>query len=129
MTADSDALALVAWLHGCLDLDERAATAAAGNSIFDGTGIVTSHDRSVILGSHIATFIAEFDPARVLKEVQVKRRMIELHEHPHECSTFDRNGEVDNCTWCNEPEDCSTLRLLAEPYSDRPGYLDSWRPS
>lgn len=26
------------------------------------------------------------------------------------------------------PAPCSTLRLLALPYSDRPGYREEWRP-
>jgi hypothetical protein len=67
-------------------------------------------------------------PARVLAECEAKRRIIELHDRPHECSTYDHNGDIDNCTWVLQSEDCSTVRLLALPYADRPGYDESWRP-
>jgi hypothetical protein len=75
-----------------------------------------------VLLEHIATW----DPARVLAECDVKRRIIAQHE-PEDC-------------WCGEDATeliprpatgraCSHLRLLALPYSDRPGYREEWRPA
>ncbi|MGW1121081.1 DUF6221 family protein [Streptomyces tanashiensis] len=77
-----------------------------------------------------AAHIARHDPARVLAEVEAKRRMIELHgcTEGHECSTLDRAGNIDHCTWVMEGEACTTLRLLALPYADHPDYQDTWRP-
>jgi len=75
-----------------------------------------------------AQFIAANDPTRVLAEVQAKRRILELHEGAHECSTYDYTGDIDNCTWVEGEDSCSTVRLLALSYADRPGYDESWRP-
>lgn len=62
-----------------------------------------------------AEFIAAHDPARVLREIDAKRRIIAAYEN------YDREApELD------VPE--SVLRLLALPYADRDGYQESWRP-
>jgi hypothetical protein len=63
-------------------------------------------------------------------EVDAKRRILDLH-------TPARPGDPSyGCPTCWEgaedggPMDypCPTLRLLALPYADRPGYQGSWRP-
>lgn len=81
---------------------------------------------------------------RVLAEVEAKRRILDLHvissrktdrppfdpytgqpqpdEYEVECAT---------CGWAGEDPTaaCTTLRLLAPPYADRPGgYREEWRP-
>lgn len=62
-----------------------------------------------------AEHIARHDPARVLAEVDAKRRIIEV-----------AIGEMDHgdfgWAWSQ------VLALLALPYADRPGYQDEWRP-
>lgn len=67
-----------------------------------------------------------FNPARVLREVEAKRRIVELHA-PGEFEYAD--GDV--CMLCDrqgpEPYPCTTLRLLALPYSDHPDYREEWR--
>lgn len=63
---------------------------------------------------------------RVRVECEAKRRIVELHSDDHECSTFDRNGERNNCTWVIG-DDCSTMRLLALPCADHADYRDEWR--
>lgn len=63
----------------------------------------------------------------VLADIAAKRRIVELHDRSHECSTYDHTGEVDIGTWCLHAEDCSTLRLLALPFSDHPEFQESWR--
>lgn len=72
----------------------------------------------------IATHVVRWDPARVLAEVAAKRRIIELHSGMHECSTYDHNGEIDNCTWVIHA--CSTILLLTAPYADHPDYSPGW---
>jgi len=67
-------------------------------------------------------------PPRVLAECAAKRRIIALHEPGHECSQYDRDGEIDNFLYCHDFEDCSTMYLLALPYADHPNYRDEWRP-
>ncbi|MEU8760671.1 DUF6221 family protein [Streptomyces sp. NPDC048659] len=74
-----------------------------------------------------ATHVARHDPARVLAEVDAKRRILELHgpaEYEYSdvdiCSTCDRGGPL--------PHPCPTLHLLALPYADHPDYDEAWRP-
>lgn len=111
---------LVAFLRARLDDDEQAAREAAvwwGDADEPGEA---PHWRPVPCG-HIwndqdggiadevadrhAAHIARHDPARVLAEVEAKRRMVDEHG----------NGT------------CRTLRLLALPYADHPDYRPEWR--
>jgi hypothetical protein len=70
-----------------------------------------------------------------LAEVDAKRRILDLHEGDHECSTIRRGvdcegvpyEEIDNCTWVLDG-DCSTVHLQALPYAAWPGYREDWRP-
>ncbi|MFB6626495.1 MULTISPECIES: DUF6221 family protein [unclassified Streptomyces] len=62
-----------------------------------------------------AAHIARHDPARVLAEVEAKRRILSAYEN------YDNDApELD------VPE--SVLRLLALPYADHPDYRKEWRP-
>jgi hypothetical protein len=68
-------------------------------------------------------------PARVLREVEAKRRIIELH--PLVTYTDEEPGyrQILNDHTCpGRQAPCTTLRLLALPYADRPGYRQEWRP-
>lgn len=66
-------------------------------------------------------------PARVLREIEAKRRIVEQHRPV---------GYGDVClSYCHtrtpsQPQTwpCLTLRLLALPYADRPGYQEGWAP-
>jgi hypothetical protein len=65
--------------------------------------------------------IARHDPARVLADIEAKRRIIALHvaepgQHP------------DFCGHDKHELPCPTLRLLALPYADHPDYRTEWRP-
>lgn len=73
-------------------------------------------------------WVDRFTAGRVRAECEAKRRIVELHEGAHECSTYDTEGEIDNCTWVLATDMCSTLRLLALPYADHPDYDEAWRP-
>jgi hypothetical protein len=141
---------LVAFLRARLDDDERVACAATegdgwqtqrplsgrwtpgdgvpgSGSVEDETGDIVVYDEGSPSEAQ-AAHIARHDPARVLREVEAKRRIVDLHAGPHECSTYDHRGDVDACTWVIEPEECSTLRLLASVYDQHPDYREEWRP-
>ncbi len=80
----------------------------------------------------------------VLADCRAKRRLLDLHK----MVTEDYSGEwwtnrgdshvrtgCDDCRHCGvDGQDyiadgpCSTLRLLALPYSDHPDYREEWRP-
>jgi hypothetical protein len=68
-----------------------------------------------------------FDPDRQRAEIDVKRRIVHLHNRAHECSTYDHTGDVDSCTWVLDGYACSTLRLLALPYAGRDDFPDILR--
>lgn len=67
------------------------------------------------------------DPARVLAECEAKRRIVELRERAaREAADPPEGAEmltVSRVSALNE-----TLRTLALPYADRPGYREEWRP-
>ena len=73
-----------------------------------------------------AAHIARHDPARVLREVEAKRRTVEIH--------YDYRGVCPTCFSLRnqpaqrEPYPCDTLMLLALPYADHPDYRDEWKP-
>ncbi|MVO84166.1 hypothetical protein GPA10_05115 [Streptomyces sp. p1417] len=82
-----------------------------------------SGERAAVLdGRAAAEHIATWGPARVLREIDAKRRILAEHAlNGWACTTCD-NGEVEQVF------PCPTLRLLALPYADRPGYREEWRP-
>ena len=65
---------------------------------------------------------------RVLAECAAKRAIVELHSVDHGCPDL---SQMDSYTWVNAPcnANCTTLRLLALPYVDEPGYRPEWAPS
>jgi hypothetical protein len=162
---------LVTWLRVQLDEDERVALAATpgpwrhnpnkcwrkpGTAWFEeavfagppgaeatcvaGTG-ETDDQQSMADAQHIA----RHDPARVLQEVEAKRRWLdELLRLPHyawdgreeygcpkatDVEIWRQIFEGDQVCNCGRDEHVDrSLRLLALPYADRPGYLEAWRP-
>jgi hypothetical protein len=86
--------------------------------------------------------IARHDPARTLREVEAKRRIIELHElavskDPARFSALTGEPLPDayevTCAVCGWADDdptsgCETLRLLALPHADHEDYREEWRP-
>lgn len=134
---------LVAWLRAQLDEDERLARAATrsggggedddgvwspaeagpwGEARVEGIGI-TIYDE----GGHTpeqAGHIARHDPARVLREVEAKRRIMEIH---HGVEGFWPGSPCNGCGYagdCEDPvtedvNDCPELRALAAVYADR----------
>lgn len=131
---------LVQWLRAQLDEDEQIARAATAGPwaqsgigeygwgvSFSAPGAGVEADDSD-QGRADADHIAAWDPARVLREIDAKRQLLDLHA-PGETEYVD--GDV--CMACDVRGSapfypCKTLRLLALPHADRPGYQESWRP-
>jgi Family of unknown function (DUF6221) len=126
---------LVTWFRTQLDDDERVAREAAdGDSgrwfVGDKWNVYCAEDLTpdddqesnelVVYGNFKdqSEHIARWDPARVLAEVDAKRRILDRLR--------DERGfyRDDIASGTAEP----VIRLLALPLADRPGYLDEWRP-
>lgn len=134
MTSD-----LAQWLCGQLDTDERIARGAGGTWMeFPGTDWVNTaptdewqpsgsdHHVAVVVLDSDRAHIVEWDPARALREIDTKRKILKLHERldiGEFCSICDAPSGIPG-----RPDGCDTLRLLALPYTDRPGYRKEWRP-
>ncbi|MEU7170337.1 DUF6221 family protein [Micromonospora tulbaghiae] len=101
---------LTAWLRQQLDDDEQVAISAShARHFYDCLGDCFDHHE-------------RWDDARVLAEVDAKRRVIAVCEADlGQRGTGAVDGEVDRPTW-------DVLAALALPYADRPGYRDEWRP-
>jgi hypothetical protein len=97
-----------------------------GAYMFDGTEAVTEeawwdHAEATHQRSH------------VLAECDAKLRIVELHEPwsgGYECPTCAEGAGQDHGEIVVEHmhSPCPTLRFLALPYADRPGYREEWRP-
>ncbi|MFE2712261.1 DUF6221 family protein [Streptomyces mirabilis] len=121
---------LVRWLGEQLDEDERIARSAGGvvylgwaeggwveaeipKTEWKGPGDDGRHVGSVRRAEDRA-HIARHDPARVLREIEAKRRIVDRYAWLRE------HGDTGGTAW--------VLPLLALPYADRPGYREEWRP-
>jgi uncharacterized protein DUF6221 len=102
-----------AFLGAAFDDDERIIRAAmAAFWYMDG------HDRPVY--EHLERFGAD----RLLAEIAAKRRILELHRaHPSP-----KVWRQEICGVCAplDPWPCTTVRLLAAPLRDMPGWLPEW---
>lgn len=114
-------------------------TYAESISAEDGTIVVGGGrwggEASVFESTEDAIHIAEHNPVRVLAEIDAKREILRWHSSPHsvvddycadEGGPCTHRGEA-VCTLCGETA-CTTVRLLALPYADRPEYRNDWRP-
>lgn len=149
---------LVEFIRAQLDEDERVARAAGWHryiwelGIVYGTVIATGNRKTVAHGcqEYDADHIARHDPARALREVDAKRRILELHAPEKRrglwqkaTQTYDVDVVCPTCVWTGDDEDaggnrrryrehaeapCETLCLLALPYAARPGYREEWAP-
>ncbi|WP_128977268.1 DUF6221 family protein [Streptomyces roseicoloratus] len=121
---------LVEFLTARLDEDERTARGVlwdgSGNelqwslpfsaTIQVGTELFTTDDGAV------AEHIARHDPARVLAEVDAKRRILADYER----FVAERRRMMGG--WDSYPEVSPILAALALPYADHPDYDEAWRP-
>lgn len=134
---------LLRWLGEQLDADAVRAMEAAdelgadwryddGRVLADREGDMVAAGSQDFLEAGRGRFIAEHDPARVLREIDAKQKTMNLHLPQPEPFSNTQKG----CTVCSHEKrsdwradwPCPTLRLLALPYADRPGYREEWRP-
>lgn len=73
----------------------------------------------MVWGRNEDEHVTRWSPSRIVAEVAAKRRLVDLHDFDgaHECLGYTGPTAI-----------CMTLRLLALPYADRPGYRADWRP-
>jgi hypothetical protein len=143
---------LVAFLRARLDEDAELAATGETWSAFDemhGTRRVDvdhSFERVVACTrSWRGVHIARHDPARVLREVEAKRAVVQLHHIVHRNVAWLEDGqeavaELPVCGHCvprhsafpsrqDVPEGpCATVLLLAAVYADHPDYRQEWTP-
>ncbi len=129
---------LITFLRAQLDEDERIARAASpgpwewltengepwqpkpdGWLDYTGEYLGVGKDSGTLFGPGMtphadAVHIAAHDPARVLREIEAKRRIVDRYAWLRE------HGDTGGTAW--------VLPLLALPYADRPGFQESWRP-
>ncbi|MFF3511556.1 DUF6221 family protein [Streptomyces sp. NPDC002573] len=139
---------LVRWLDEQLAEDERIAQAAPlGPWSMDGAGSIVDADGERVVPSVGGTLngrvsrwpegpaaaqILGHDPARVLREIDAKRRILALHvkdKYYDGCVICDNGNNSCGCMsgW-HWKYPCDTLKLLALPYADGAGYREEWRP-
>lgn len=79
-------------------------------------------------GAHepeIARHAVAHDPARVLREINAKRQLVERYERAME----NRRAHPDDLASAGALLALhGAVKLLALPYADRPGYREEWRP-
>lgn len=123
---------LTQWLGAQLDEDERIARAAGGTwwappdlpgEVYDSGGV--NIDAKL---KSFAAHIAEHDPARVLREIDAKRQIVELCAPPLVEVTGPSDTERSFIPGEGPPWGLDVLKRLALPYADRPGYREEWRP-
>ncbi|MGW7545649.1 DUF6221 family protein [Streptomyces sp. NPDC054770] len=118
---------LVAFLNARLDEEADLARRCKG----DGRGEWTAHGHTVDFGQGelpgfhptAALHVALHDPARVLREVKAKYRV--LTRHVLSPATDDPELPWDNrvdCQYDGETWPCDDLLDLAAPYADHPDY-------
>ncbi|MEU0671341.1 DUF6221 family protein [Streptomyces sp. NPDC006172] len=147
---------LLAWLRAQLDEDERIARAATlgpwvQSGIGDygwavdfgrpGAGVETEDSEQ---GLADADFIAAHNPARVLREIDAKRQILDLYatavskraalrarmrevidvDHDEFSRLHRQESELIEAAEHFAP----AVRLLALPYAGQPGYREEWRP-
>ena len=80
--------------------------------------------RIIVTESRVAPHIAYWDPARVLAEVDAKRRVLD------QCEGLSRStvNTGDDTTQYSATRVYEVVTLLAAPYANRPGFRDEWQP-
>ncbi|CAL9529773.1 DUF6221 family protein [Streptomyces sp. enrichment culture] len=114
---------LIQWLRAQLDEDEQAARAAALTEGLTGSLVdFLKHEAAHVDVAPSEAHYARHTPARVLREIDAKRRIIEQHER------YARERRRMMGGWDPQSDDSPILAALATVYADRPGYREEWRP-
>lgn len=105
---------LIEFIRARLDEDDQTARAARGRewhvregSVMDGGGVVATGLQGDLDDAE-AAHIARHDPATVLRNVAVKRRLLEIWEPNAHCQPM--------------------IRIAASVWSDHPDYRQEWAP-
>lgn len=123
---------LISWLRQQLDTDEQLALAASPGPwrpnaehdevlavddvrVADGFALSGRQLRATV--DHITTH----DPARVLRQVQAHRAILDAYEAEDNGARY--GGCGDDCEWKALGY---AVKLLASIYSDRDGYREEW---
>ena len=123
---------LARWLGAQLDEDERIARAATPGpwklARQPGVEWVSSAEYWTVAdcsdadpARENAEHVAVWDPERVLREIDARRRELKLHQR-------EPGQHPDFCGYDRHELPCPSQRNLAAPYADRPGYREEWRP-
>jgi hypothetical protein len=151
----SDMDELIAWLLQQLDEDEglaRQAFAGHNDAIAEwhepwsgAVEIGPREDDLICNDSGVSRHIVNWDPARVLAEVEAKRRILELHEpipsqyvggryvgRPGDlqcsfCASLCHSSSGLRCEDPDAPWPCETVNLLAQAYAGQLGWREEWR--
>ncbi|MEU9495397.1 DUF6221 family protein [Streptomyces sp. NPDC048215] len=110
---------LAAFLRARLDEDERVARDCSGDGKWDARDIAIYGPD---LGVEVRAHMARHDPARVLAEVEAKRRIIYLAIQIPALTAKHNPFQNDADGWAE------TLKQLALPYASHPDYDEGWRP-
>ena len=143
-------MTLVEFLKARLDEDEAIARTAADdpgigerwegdhdsvrNADADGSGFIAVGPWESGVGA-FGPHAACHDPARVLREVEAKRRIMARHKigdpaygwPPRSCEGCGEVGEICDPR-VDDIDKCPELRDLAAVYSDHPDYRQEWAP-
>jgi hypothetical protein len=117
---------LVQWLRAQLDEDEQTAREASNRRWLVQDNIIELYPEREDDGfmswptRSDARHAANWEPARVLREIDAKRQILGRYEELR----ADKSGIGD----VEEEYQYFLLRLLAAVYEDRPGWRKEWRP-
>lgn len=143
MTAD-----LIAFLQARLDEDEQAARAAMWDELsaawtarppraaYERYVVVDYCDDGVVAVSPenadtdgVGQHIARHDPARVLAEVEAKRKAVRFYEQAAHSLSLSAPGAMPHDLMTGAANTARVmLQALATPYADHPDYRNEWRP-
>ena len=137
---------LVQFLRGRLHEDEQAAQAAGharvaptpwrgeswDDAVLDGDGLVDARGNgiAVVKGERVRDHIVRHDPARVLRDIEAKRRLVE--EFAQAGSVPDTPERRADRHWQGDfgylQGLARAVHLLASVYADHPDYREEWAP-
>lgn len=132
---------LVTFLRARLDEDEAVARDAAdydswrtddeGGKVIPSSGIKAGAKTFFIASTWFTEYgehIARHDPARVLREVEAKRRVVARYEEATTGAA--QEDRLSAASWRPVVSILApVLRDLAEPYADHPDYRSEWAVS
>lgn len=124
---------LVTWLRAALDDEEQAAREALDidSRCFPSPEFAVDYQWARLTrhtsGGHGTGFAPGApSPARVLREVEAKRRILAGHDGIHRCIDGGFAGGSNDAHDMLGP--CRVAAILAPMYVDRDGYREEWAP-